>query len=349
MNPLVSILIPAYNAETWVADAIKSAMAQTWPRKEIIVVDDGSTDRTLPVAKQYASRTVSVITQENQGAAGARNSALALAQGDYVQWLDADDLLAPDKVAKQMEAVARSGDARMLPSGAWAHFFYRSTRAEFVQTPLWCNLTPAEWLTRKLELNLHMQTANWLVSRELTQAAGPWDVRLFRDNDGEYFCRVILASSGVTFVPAARSYYRRSGPLSVSYIGRSNKKLDSLFLSMQLHIKYLLSLEDSPRTRHACLTYLHTWTPHYYPERPDVLSQIAALASTLGGELVIPNLSRKYVWLQHALGYSRAKRARLLVRRVKDSCARSWDRVMFQVEGAVSGSVVSSAPTGQPQ
>src|SRR2546425_6261438 len=105
MQPLVSILIPAYNAEPWIADTIRSALAQTWPRKEIIVVDDGSRDQTLSIARQFASKNVSVVTQENQGASAARNRALALSQGKFIQWLDADDLIAPDKIAKQVEAL----------------------------------------------------------------------------------------------------------------------------------------------------------------------------------------------------------------------------------------------------
>src|SRR5258706_8071724 len=105
MKPIVSILIPAYNAEPWIADTIKTALAQTWPRTEIIVVDDGSRDQTLSIARQFASKNISVVTQENQGAAAARNCALALSQGEFIQWLDADDLLSPDKVAKQMAAV----------------------------------------------------------------------------------------------------------------------------------------------------------------------------------------------------------------------------------------------------
>lgn len=61
MNPLVSIIIPAYNCEKWIADSIKSALAQTWPNKEIIVVDDGSTDRTLQIAKQFESEISQMI------------------------------------------------------------------------------------------------------------------------------------------------------------------------------------------------------------------------------------------------------------------------------------------------
>src|SRR5437870_7618103 len=224
MEPLVSILVPAYNAQRWIADTLKSALAQTWSRKEIIIVDDGSRDRTLSLAREFASKTVSVVSQENQGASAARNKALSVCEGDYIQWLDADDLLAPDKIARQMEAIERCQSKRTLFSSSWGYFFYRLKRAEFTPTPLWCDLYPVEWLIRKMGQNLHMQTATWLVSRELTEVAGPWNTQLLGDDDGEYFCRVLLASDGVRFVREAKVFYRMSGFNCLSYIGRSDRK-----------------------------------------------------------------------------------------------------------------------------
>src|SRR5436190_3441118 len=147
MAPLVSILIPAYNSERWIAETIKSALNQTWPRKEIIVVDDGSRDQTLATARRFASKTVAVISQENQGASAARNKALELCQGDYIQWLDADDLIAPDKIANQVEASEHYGN-RTLFSAAWGHFYYRIDKAKFASTSLWCDLSAVEWLIR---------------------------------------------------------------------------------------------------------------------------------------------------------------------------------------------------------
>jgi len=149
MKPLVSILIPAYNAEAWISDTLRSAIAQTWERKEIIVVDDGSKDQTLAVGLQFESEQVKVVTQKNQGASATRNNAFATSKGDYVQWLDADDLMGPEKTASQMEAAERCGSKRTLSSGAWAHFMHRPYRAEFRPSPLRQDLLPAEWLTSK--------------------------------------------------------------------------------------------------------------------------------------------------------------------------------------------------------
>jgi len=332
VKPLVSILIPAYNAERWIADTIRSALDQSWPRKEIIVVDDGSRDHTLSVARQFAGKEVSVVSQENQGAAAARNKAFELCQGDYIQWLDADDLLSPGKIEKQLEAAKRSQDKGTLLSSGWGYFRYRVAKARLIPTPLWCDLSPVEWVLRKWGGNDHMQTATWLVSRELTEAAGTWDPRLMGDDDGEYFCRVILASNGIRFVPDAKVFYRISDSSRWSYIGRSDKKMEAHVLSMQLQIGYLRSIEESERVRAACMNYLQTWLIHFYPERTALVRQLEEIAATLGGRLEAPRLSWKYMWIQKLLGWGMAKRAQIYYNQGKSSVLRLWDRAMCSLE-----------------
>ena len=331
--PLVSILIPAYNAEKWVAGTIRSAIAQTWPRKEIIVVDDGSTDQTLAIARQFESDSVRVATQENQGAAAARNQAFSLSQGDYIQWLDADDLLAPDKIERQMAVLDAGSSRRTLLSSRWGTFMYRHNRAKFVPTSLWRDLSNTEWLVRKMEQNLHMPTAAWLASRELTEAAGPWNIALCTDDDGEYFCRVLLASDGVRFVPESKVYYRFSGSNSVSYIGGSDRKRDAQWLSMKMHIGYLRSLEDSERTRAACVIYMQNWLVHFYPDRRDIIEQAEEFAGSLGGQLQPPRLAWKYSWIKAVFGWPLARRAQLFLLNLRWSCVRLWDKTLFRLAG----------------
>jgi glycosyltransferase involved in cell wall biosynthesis len=332
MKPLVSILIPAYNAEKWLPDTLRSAIAQTWDMKEIIVVDDGSTDRTLAIARQFESDGVKVFTQKNQGAAATRNNAFSLSQGDYIQWLDADDLLGSEKVASQMEALGESQNKLTLLSGSWGRFIHRPHRAQFVPTALWCDLSKAEWLIRKMGQNLYMQTASWLVSRELTQAAGPWDTRLLGDDDGEYFCRVLLASEGVRFVPQAKVYYRASGTSSLSYIGNSDRKREAQWVSMKLHIGYLRSLDDSARARAACVTFLQNWMVFFYPERLDIFGQAQTMAKEIGGQIEAPRLSWKNSWIEALFGWRFARRAQLFLRNIKWSLVRSLDKTLFHIE-----------------
>jgi glycosyltransferase involved in cell wall biosynthesis len=332
VNPLVSILIPAFNSQEWIADTLQSAMAQTWERKEIIVVDDGSTDQTLKIAQRFESDAVRVVTQRNQGAAAARNRAFSLSQGDYIQWLDADDLLAPDKIALQIAAADQYRNNRVLLSSAWGRFIYRYRQADFVPTALWSDLSPTEWLLRKMEQNIFMQTGTWLVSHELTEAAGPWDTRLLGDDDGEYFCRVLLASDGVRFVPQAKVYYRARGSSGLSYIGHSDKKIEAHWRSMRMHIHYLRSLEDSERVRTACLRYLKASLIHFYPETLHVLAQAEEIARSAGSELGVPRLSWKYSWIAAVFGWRVAKRVQSLLRIIKWSLVRFWDKALLHIE-----------------
>ena len=330
MKPLVSILIPAYNSAEWIADSLQSAINQTWPNKEIIVVDDGSSDGTLAVAKSYESAMLRVVTQPNQGAAAARNTAFSLSHGDYIQWLDADDMLVPEKITAQLTALGDCPSPRTVASGPWAHFLYRHHRANFFPTALWCDLSPLEWLLRKMEQGLHMQTATWLVGRAVSEAAGPWNTQLLGDDDGEYFCRVLLQADGIKFVPEAKVLYRASGATSLSYIGRSSRKIEAHFHSMRLHIDYIRSLEDSPRVRAACVTYLQTWLIDFYPERPDIVERAEQLAAALGGELQPPQFSWKYAWLEPLGGPDLAKRAQVFARNARWSLTRSLDRLLLQ-------------------
>jgi glycosyltransferase involved in cell wall biosynthesis len=295
------------------------------------VVDDGSKDNTVDVVRSFESAGVRVVSQKNQGAAAARNTAFSLCRGDYIQWLDADDLLSPDKISRQMAALGENPNTRIVLSSAWGRFMHRPRRAEFVPSPLWCDLSPGEWFCRYMENNVYMQTATWLVSREVTEAAGPWDIRLLGDDDGEYFSRVLLASDRTQFVPEAKVYYRMSGAGSLSYIGSSDKKKDAQWLSMKLHIQYLRSLDDSIRARTACVTYMQNWMTFFYPERLDIFEQASQLAQELGGQLKIPQLPWKYSPIQSIFGWRAARRAQKLLPRVRWSLYASWDRALSQI------------------
>lgn len=105
ISSLVSVIIPAFNAERWIAESIASVRDQSYPTLEIIVSDDGSTDGTVALARLAADR---VVQGQAGGPGGARNAGMAVAKGEFLQFLDADDLLAPDKIARQVAALISS-------------------------------------------------------------------------------------------------------------------------------------------------------------------------------------------------------------------------------------------------
>jgi glycosyltransferase involved in cell wall biosynthesis len=330
--PLVSILIPAYNMEEFIVGVIRSASEQTWPRKEIIVVDDGSTDRTGELAQQFASKTVKVVSTENRGLSGAVNHAFQLCQGDFIQELDADDLLAADKIERQLAALRDGESKRVLLSSPWAHFYYRTRVARFARNSLWQDLSPVEWFLRKMNENLHMQNATWLVSRELAEAAGPWDVNLNYDQDGEYFGRVLLASQGTRFVPDAKVFYRIRGLDRVSHVGNSDAKKECLLRSLKLQTQRVRSLEESERVRKACLVCLQTWLVNFYPERPDLVAELQSLAADLHGHLEIPEMNWKYNWVKSVFGWKAGKAVEERLQGWKGSLARRWDKTLSRFE-----------------
>lgn len=100
-TPLVSVVIPVYNGEAFVGQAIESVLAQTWPNVELIVVNDGSTDRSAEVIGRYRDRLV-LVQQPNQGVAAARNAGMSRAHGEFVALLDQDDWWRPEKLARQV-------------------------------------------------------------------------------------------------------------------------------------------------------------------------------------------------------------------------------------------------------
>jgi glycosyltransferase involved in cell wall biosynthesis len=313
MSRLVSILIPAYNAERWVFESVTSALTQSWNRVEIIAVDDASKDGTLATLRAIKSSKLKVIANEvNRGASASRNIALAAAQGDYIQWLDADDLIAPDKIELQMREAEQAQDSRRLFSAPFGEFLTRAQRAHFRSTPLWQDLDPTEYLCRKFSYNAWLNPAVWLASRNLTALAGPWNEQLSLDDDGEYFSRLVSKSSGIRFVPQARVYYRRN---NINGISRGVKPRDreSLLTSLQLCIGYLRALEDSPRTRDASVRLLQHWidtSDMFFPDEGASFERARIIAQAVGGDLQPHRIAWKYAPVRALFGWDAARRLR---------------------------------------
>ena len=134
---LVSVIVPVFNGERFLREALDSALAQTYEPVEVVVVDDGSTDATPALLAEYSDR-IRAVRQDNLGLSAARNTGLAASAGEFVQFLDADDLLPDDKIARQVEYLAGHPDvgvvycegryfcgnmpaSRLLPGRWWLH------------------------------------------------------------------------------------------------------------------------------------------------------------------------------------------------------------------------------------
>ena len=314
MSQLVSILIPCYNAAPWLTATLESALAQTWPDKEIILVDDGSRDNSLAIARSFEPRGVRVIAQSNRGAAAARNHAMRLARGEWLQFLDADDLLAPDKIEQQM-LLAESVGPNLALCARWTRFSGTIADADFTPQPLCADMVPVDWVVTKFERNAMMHPAAWLTSRLLADQAGPWVEKRSPDDDGEYFTRVVLASKGVRFCPAAISYYRSGLPGSLSR-AKSDQAWAAAFASMELAAENLLKAENSPRARHACAIAFQRYIYDAYPRARDCMRKAASNVAALGGSDLQPERGPKFQVISRLIGWRLTKRLQHLTGRI---------------------------------
>jgi hypothetical protein len=153
-----------------------------------------------------------------------------------------------------------------------------------------------------------MAIESWLVSRRLTELAGQWNEKLLRANDGEYVNRLMSLCKFVRFVPEARCCCRRLNAGISSNLTLNHRKLESLAYVTRSSVLTLLAIENSERTRQACIKHLRRWSIYFYPERPDLLEQMEMLGKECGGELGKPKLRTKYGWLRWLVGFRAAKK-----------------------------------------
>lgn len=279
---LVSVLIPCYNAERWISKTLESALSQTWANIEVIVVDDGSPDRSLEIAKSFESARIKVISQHKQGAAAARNLALREAQGEFVQFLDADDLLAPGKIEIQIKRLM-SEPSDALATGSWVRFNGDEIQAARFHThPDFRDYDSAvDWLIQAWNGRGTMPVLAWLIPRRVIDKTGPWIEDLSLGDDTEYFTRVTLNGTKIVFCPEALGYYRSGNP-SLS-ARRDREALESYFRVCELCTQQLLAFEDSARTREACANLWQFFAHQTYPDAVDLVDSAESKVKALGG------------------------------------------------------------------
>lgn len=251
MNPLVSIIIPVFNAELYLAETIQSAIDQSWANKEIIIVDDGSTDQSFKIALQFQREGVKVFSKDNGGASSARNYGLARSNGEYIQFLDADDLLSSHKIERQIASLKNHKNFVSICSTV--HFkngenAYSLKPDRYNQDFLFSTTDTYNFL-----LNLYGKNGSagmitihsWLTPKKIIDEIGLWNELLTVDDDGEYFCRVVLNTEGIIYTDDVFCYYRKyENGISLS-TQFSEKALASTYQSALIKKKLLLEVDNS--------------------------------------------------------------------------------------------------------
>ena len=206
---LVSTLIPCYNQARYLGEALESVFKQTYPLIEVIVIDDGSTDDIDGALKRYRGRPgLQVLQQENQGLANARNRGISVAQGAYVQFLDADDWLHPEKIARQVAILAANPDVGLVYSDYYLVYndvdlSVEDTVAARCADPCNPDLFLTWWIQGVFPPCAAMVQTAWI------QRAGPFNPNLPAYEDYELWLRMSALGLRARYLPERLAYYRQ--------------------------------------------------------------------------------------------------------------------------------------------
>jgi len=244
-NPLVSIIIPTFNSRTYLDQAVNCALNQTYQNIEVILVDDGSTDGTISEFKRYEKSGVTCIYQENAGASSARNCGLEVSHGEFIQFLDADDVLHAEKIEKQIAAmIEKNATLSFTPFILFFEDVHESNEFIYDHVDYSKERTGQELMASLGTEGWGIPTVAWLINKAIIEKAGYWNPAKCPNDDGEFFSRVLFWSKKVICVDEKLAYYRSGLSDSLSELNSEDKALSSL-KSWQL-IRALLATSSEP-------------------------------------------------------------------------------------------------------
>jgi glycosyltransferase involved in cell wall biosynthesis len=249
----VSVIIPCHNTEAFLAETIESVLAQTRPAAEILVIDDGSTDRTREVAASFGAR-VTLRSKPNGGPASARNLGMHLATGEYLAFLDSDDLWYPEKLARQLAAMETNPQIDLLFSEAW--MFREERGARQLLRKIGYTGDPT---FRQLLFGDFIPNSTVLLRRSVVDRVG-WlneDRELIGVEDYEYWMRVAYHGTLAGLAEPLAFYRLREGSLMGD--GREIEKGLTLALAAlsTVESQFPAMWEEAQVQREALLARLH--------------------------------------------------------------------------------------------
>lgn len=310
MRPKVSVILPCFNSINYIKETLDSVFNQSYSHLEIIVIDDGSTDGSYEYLMGLKNDNLTVKKNPKKGACAARNFGFKLSTGDFIQFLDADDLLSLDKIEKQVLLLQQDSD-KIAVCGTKNFFDSPEVGAVIDLDFLYSTNSPAAFL-----LNLYgakgilgmIQTNAWLTPRNSILKAGLWNETLLKDQDGEFFCRVVMASSGVLYEPNVINFYRQ-------HIGGKNISSGKQRINVQSQLDALVSKENNLSIVKDTVEFKKAMALQYkfiaieaWPEFKDISALTLQKSKDYGGSDYVPVLGGEIIELMKSLlGWKAAK------------------------------------------
>jgi glycosyltransferase involved in cell wall biosynthesis len=311
---LVSILIPCYNAQPWIGQSIQSALDQSWAEKEVIVVDDGSTDGSLDIIRSFGS-AIRFETGPNQGGNVARNRLLDLARGEWLQYLDADDYLLPQKIARQFsEFDPAACDVSYSPVILLHCEGDQEPWEEFREIP-----EPRDLRIKLVRMELP-QTAAPLWRKSALLDVGKWKADQPCCQELELYFRLLIGRKRFVYCPTAGVHYRqwstqtvwRKNPMQT--LGRWLAIIDAA----ELHLQQQGELSEARRdaialARLRCARSIYQYEPSQARDVAKKAKRNHPRFSVLGSN----DFPRSYRWAHHLVGFGLAERIAEITRPLK--------------------------------
>ncbi|AFZ04326.1 glycosyltransferase family 2 protein [Calothrix sp. PCC 6303] len=303
MLPLVSIIIPCFNAGRWLSEAINSCLHQTYQNIEIIVIDDGSNDNSLEIIKNFSHQIIWKSIPRS-GGNFARNLGFSLSQGEYIQFLDADDYISPEKIARQVDFLEKKSVD--IVYGDWRHKYHLPDGTSFLgdikisgtQTDILESLLGTWWVA----------LAAFLYRRSLIINSQGWDEKLFAAQDRDFLISLVINGAKVDYQPGCYSIYRRYGNITVST--RSKEFwISSHLLVLNKSEQQLIKLNRLSTNYHQAIAL-----SYFYLAREVLLIDYSAYLELLEQALLhFPKFKNKnksliYQILQNYLGFRQTER-----------------------------------------
>ncbi len=284
--PLVSILIPLYNAEQYIEETITRALKQTYPNIELIIVDDHSTDNSLEIAQKHSSDKVHIYTNPNKGGNSARNYAFQMCNGEYIKFMDADDYCTDDMIEKQMERMLTDGDKDTLIFSP-VKMLYPDARLFLPPREIDKDYVPG------IELLIDIwRGKGWncphchLLHRELFIKSGGWDETIIKNQDGEFFARVAAKASKSLSVKSVFAIWRQTRNGVSSQLSLKAQK--SMLHTYDIISHLILNYRDNEENRYNCARYIGSFVYRFYPQIEPIMPKIYEILDYLNQPLILP-------------------------------------------------------------
>ena len=328
-KPLVSILIPCFNAQDYIAEALDSCLNQTYNNIEIIVVDDGSTDNSQEIALSYQAKATNlkVFKQNNLGAPAARNRAFQNSNGLYIQYLDADDILDLSKIELQV-ALLEAQQINSIVFGVCKVFSDHIADACIVgfspvgdiRNGIHQNVA-GEVLLDIWSSSLFVPQHSWLTPRRFITEVDGWDETLLKNQDGVFFAKLLMVTPTVIFDDRAVAYYRIANKQSISRKSSFSSELSRL-QSFKIYEELFDGHLTSAKVRRSLAIVYSYFYFSNYPQYQPLTAHALKRIHELGFNSPINVNIRMYSILEPLIGIRAAIRLHKLLSAIKQQIRR---------------------------